>query len=78
MSTANDRRYARLVRHLVDCRKATGMTQEKLAAKLHVEQSAISKMENLERRIGVMELRDWLSAIGYDPGTFLKEVGWLE
>ena len=78
MSTVHDRRYARLIKHLVACRRAAGVTQEHLAAKLRIEQSAVSKVENLERRIGVIELRDWLTAIAYDPATFLREIGWLD
>ena len=78
MATIYDQRYIRLIEHLAKVRRDLGVTQETLAAKLTVEQSLISKVEGIERRLDIVELYDWLSALGYDHTQFLSEVGWLQ
>jgi len=78
MATIHDRRYTRLIRHLVECRKANGVAQRDVATALKITQSTVSKVESCGRRIDVLELRDWLTAIGYSPSKFLREVGWLD
>ena len=77
MSTIYDPRYIRLIEHLQKVRKDAGVTQADLAKKLRLDQSAVSKVEGLERRIDIIELHDWVSAIGYDHKVFLQEVGWM-
>ena len=77
MSTIYDPRYIRLIEHLQKVRKDAGITQSDLAKKLRLDQSAVSKVEGLERRIDIIELHDWVSAIGYDHKMFLQEAGWM-
>lgn len=55
--------YRRLVRRLRDRRLELGYTQAQLAAKLSVTRSVIQKVENLERRMDVIETFDVLTAL---------------
>lgn len=77
MTTIYDQRYVRLIEHLVSLRKDALITQEQLAASLNTDQSTISKIEGIERRLDLIELHDWLSALQADHEMFLREVGWL-
>ncbi|HQW59355.1 MAG TPA: helix-turn-helix domain-containing protein, partial [Thermomonas sp.] len=54
MSTIYDPRYIRLIEHLQKVRKDAGVTQADLAKKLRLDQSAVSKVEGLERRIDII------------------------
>jgi transcriptional regulator with XRE-family HTH domain len=77
MSTIYDQRYIKLIEQLVAVRKGVGITQEALAEALQTEQSKISKVESLDRRIDIMELYDWLAALGYSHRKFLEDAGWM-
>jgi transcriptional regulator with XRE-family HTH domain len=48
--------YNQLLRKLVEARKAAGLTQTQVALMLKRPQSFVSKVENGERRIDVIEL----------------------
>lgn len=74
MATIYDQRYIRLIEHLTKVRKNLGVTQAQLAKSLTVEQSMISKVEGIERRLDVIELSDWLFALGYDRVQFLRSL----
>ena len=78
MSTIYDQRYAKLITELREVRKVKNITQEQLAAKLNKPQSYVAKIEKLERRIDVIELTDWLGAIGADLEHFLKSIGFIQ
>lgn len=60
--------YKALIAELVKARKAVGMTQEELAARLKKPQSYVSKYEKCERRLDVIELIDIckILQIGYN------------
>lgn len=77
MSTIHDQRYIKLIEQLVAARKRAGVTQEALADALHTEQSTVSKVESFDRRIDIIELYDWLVAIGCGHRKFLEEAGWM-
>jgi transcriptional regulator with XRE-family HTH domain len=70
-ATIYDEDYQRLIAKLVAARKAKGLTQSALAEKVRVGQYDVSKIENCVRRLDVVELRDWLKALGikHDPLT---------
>ena len=55
--------YRRLVRRLRDRRLELGYTQAQLAARISVTRSVIQKVENLERRLDVIETFDVLAAL---------------
>lgn len=78
MSTIYDQRYVKLIADLREVRKVKKITQEQLAAKLNKPQSYVAKIERLERRLDVIELVDWLGAIGVNLEHFLKSSGLIE
>ena len=57
-------KYERLLAHLIAARKASGLTQQDLADKLHKPQSFVSKYERGERRLYVVEFMQIAEAIG--------------
>ena len=77
MSTIHDPRYIKLIEHLITVRKDCGITQASLANALKTDQSTVSKVEGFDRRIDVIELLDWLAALGYSHRKFLQEAGWM-
>ena len=65
--------YAVLLELLVRVTAGANLTQEQLAARLDVTQSAVSKGERGERRLDVVELHDWCQALGHPFVTFTAE-----
>ena len=68
------KKYDQFRRSLIQARKAAGMTQLGLAAKLSRPQSFVSKFERGERRLDVIEFLDIAQALGFDPAIFLKNI----
>ena len=66
--------YAVLLRRLRQARKDAGLTQEQLAKRLGQTQSFVSKCERGERRIDVVELRAWCSALRTSLPSFIAEL----
>ena len=66
--------YEALLQCLVSARNAAGLTQNQLAKKLRKPQSFISKYENGERRLDVVEFMKIARVIGSDPYKLLKEM----
>lgn len=64
MSSIHDPRYQKLIKQLVSLRELKNVTQVQLASSLKKPQSYVAKVENLERRIDVIELHDWLKSLG--------------
>jgi transcriptional regulator with XRE-family HTH domain len=64
--------YAVLIEVLVDARRAAGLTQVELAGRLAKPQSFISKIENKERRVDVVEFCAIAEAIGVEPEALLS------
>lgn len=63
-----------VVETLVSARKAAGLRQEDLAARLKKPQSFISRIETGERRIDIVELYAVATAIGVDPAKLYREM----
>jgi transcriptional regulator with XRE-family HTH domain len=57
---ANTRNYRLFLELLIKARKDAGVTQEQLAKRLNRPQSFVSKCENGERRLDVIELLQFL------------------
>lgn len=76
MKTIHDDRYKSLIRQLVAEREARDITQTALSVALSRPQSYVAKVENLERRLDIVELADWLGALGADREEFLQRFGW--
>lgn len=63
MSSIHDARYQKLILNLIQIRESKDVTQVELSIILKKPQSYIAKVENLDRRIDVIELFDWLEAL---------------
>jgi transcriptional regulator with XRE-family HTH domain len=59
---------------LVAKRKKAGLTQNELAEKLSRPQSYVSKYENGERRLDVIEFMEIAEVIGFDPVSLIREL----
>lgn len=76
MKSIHDPRYRDLIQQLVGARIAAGITQTALAESLGKPQSFVAKVENLDRRLDVVELGDWLLGIGVSAEQFLQAANW--
>ena len=63
MSSIHDARYQKLILNLIQIRESKDVTQVELSIILKKPQSYIAKVENLDRRIDVIELFYWLEAL---------------
>ena len=70
----HDARYKRMLGLLIEVRGKTGLSQRDLASFLNEDQSYVSKCERGIRRLDVIELRDWVSALGLKFSTFAKRL----
>lgn len=77
MNTIYDPRYIKLIEHLARIRTSKKITQVQLAEALRQEQSFVSKVENLDRRLDIIELYDWLSALEYGHKSFFADIDWF-
>lgn len=59
---------------LVDARQSAGLTQVQLARRLRRPQSFVSKYENGERRLDVVEFLEVARALRVDPASFLRRL----
>lgn len=66
--------YRALLAALVQARLEADMTQQQLADKLGRPQSFVSKIENGDRRIDVIEFLEICRLLGADAGVLLKQV----
>lgn len=53
-------------------REEQGVTQVQLATSLKKHQSYVAKIENLDRRIDLIELKDWLTALNIKFSKFIE------
>jgi transcriptional regulator with XRE-family HTH domain len=66
--------YARFLELLVQARKAAGLTQQDLATHLNRPQSFVSKYENRERRLDVVEFLQVAAVLELDAVAFIEEL----
>lgn len=66
--------YQALVRLLVEQRKSAGLTQEELARRLRKPQSFVSKYENGQRRLDIVEFLAIANALDADPHPIVEKV----
>jgi transcriptional regulator with XRE-family HTH domain len=76
MKSIHDPRYCDFIEHLISARLERKITQIQLAELLGKPQSYVAKVENLDRRIDIVETRDWLAAMRLDPSDFMAKVSW--
>lgn len=74
MSSIHDPRYKKLIKELIRMRELNNITQVELATSLKKHQSYVAKVENLDRRIDVLELHDWLTALNISIINFLQDI----
>lgn len=67
--------YERFLALLKKTRLKNGLTQDDIAIKLNATQSFVSKCERGERRLDIVELSAWCSALNVSLSVF---VGWFE
>lgn len=67
--------YVRFQKLLIDMRKEASLTQTDIAEKLEKPQSYVSKYENGERRLDVIEFLEVAKVIGFDPAKAIKKLG---
>ena len=72
--SVHTRNYHLFLELLIKARKDAGVTQEQLARRLNRPQSFISKCENGERRLDVIELLQFLQSIGVEPINFFRKI----
>lgn len=63
-----------LVGYLIHTRKEAGLTQAEVAKKLGRHQSFVATIEAGQRRIDVVDLFDFASAIGFSPLAAIEAV----
>lgn len=66
--------YKWLIGELKRVREDSGVTQSRLAMKLGRPQSFIAKIENLDRRLDVIEFIELCNALNTDPGKLSKQL----
>jgi len=68
----HSREYAKFLRVLKRMREEAGVTQVELAKRLRNTQTYVSKCERGQRRVDIIELRQFCKALGIDVPQFLK------
>ncbi|WP_159874670.1 helix-turn-helix domain-containing protein [Aquitalea denitrificans] len=77
MKSIHDERYRSLIEKLIELRKDGSITQVQLAERLGKPQSYIAKIENFERRLDVVELTDWVKALGSNLQKIIHSLPWM-
>lgn len=73
MSSIHDPRYKKLIQELISIRELKEVTQVELATSLNKPQSYVAKVENLDRRLDILELTDWLTALDISIIQFIEK-----
>jgi transcriptional regulator with XRE-family HTH domain len=76
MKSIHDPRYRQLVERLIALREECDITQTELAEQLNKPQSYVAKVENLDRRLDVVEIADWLAGLRTSPRLFMTNLSW--
>lgn len=66
--------HRRLTKELRRARNEAKLTQVQLAEILGWPQSDVSKVENGERRLDVVEYLEWADAIGFDASSLISQI----
>lgn len=59
---------------LIQARKAAGLSQIEVATRLQRPQSYVSKVENGERRLDLIEFLELARVLDIDVGTFIQQL----
>ena len=74
MKSIYESAYRTLLDLLIEARSDAGMTQQQLADKLERPQSFVSKVENGDRRLDVIEFLEICRLLGADAPALLKQI----
>ncbi|RQR73088.1 XRE family transcriptional regulator [Burkholderia sp. Bp8977] len=74
VKSTNTPQYRALLDRLIAARKASGLSQADLAARLGRPQSFIAKIEIGERRIDVVEFLELARILGVSPASVLENL----
>lgn len=74
MKSINSDEYYSFLECLISARKHANLTQQDLADKLSKPQSFVSKYENRERRLDIIEFLQIARAIGVNPSEVLRKM----
>lgn len=74
VKTVYTKEYKLLCAWLVTERQSAGLTQAELAELLHRPQSYVSKYENGERRLDVLEFLEVVKALEANPSKIIMEI----
>lgn len=69
--------YEAAINHLIDARKAAGLSQRELADRLGKPRSFVSKLESRERRLDIVEFIAYTRALGLEPGAAASQLSLL-
>lgn len=69
-----DEPYREIIRRLIERRKEIGMTQWDLANAYGEDQSFISRIERMQRRLDVYEYTVFCRILRIDPGEILRPI----
>lgn len=75
MKSTYSAKYEAFREALKKARIEQGLKQQMIAERLDVPQSFVSKYENGERRLDIVEFIEVAKAIGIDPLKILKDAG---
>lgn len=67
-------KHRALIAAIVEGRRAAGLTQRQLAAKLKRSNSFVWKIEVGERRVETLEFMEIAAALGMTPDAMMKDV----
>ena len=74
MSSIFGEEYQTFLKLLITARRQAGLTQQSVANSLDRPQSFVSKYENGERRLDVVEYLHISQVIGFDPCHIIREL----
>lgn len=74
VASLHDERYQQFVGLLVERRKASGLSQQRIADALGWNQSIVAKIETCQRRLDVIELLRIGDAVGYDVVALVRDL----
>jgi transcriptional regulator with XRE-family HTH domain len=74
LKSLRSREHRAFIAVLVAARKAAGLTQQQLAARLRKPQSFVSKYETGERRLDVPEFIRVSRRLGADPADLIRQM----
>ena len=72
--SVHTKNYTRFLELLITARKDADVTQDEVARRLNRPQSFVSKYENGERRVDIIEFIEIAKAIGFDPIAFIRKI----